>query len=90
MGSFNYFKRKTLNKDLSIWIRLAALRSCIRDLSQTKKSRYLELLHFFDDKYSFDRYRDTNNEPPSDDLLIKVLEDVEAERKNIIASRRVN
>jgi hypothetical protein len=86
MSSFNYFKRKVYNEELSIWERLAALRSCIAKLSINKRVNYYKVLQGYDEKYAFDRYRDTNNEPPSEELLIKVFEEVEEERKGIIAA----
>jgi hypothetical protein len=86
MSSFNYFKRKVYNKELSIWERLAAVRSCIAKLSINKRVNYYKVLQSYDEKYGFDRYRDINNEPPSEELLIRVFEEVEKERISVIAA----
>jgi len=84
--SFSYFKRKVKNENLSIWIRLAALRSCIRILSVNQGAKYPDVLLKYNEKFKFDRYKGTDSEPPSGETLLKVLIEVEEERNQILSS----
>jgi hypothetical protein len=88
MSSFNYFKKKVYNNELSIWKRLAALRSCIKKLSDIEGINYPRLLQSYNEKYNFDRYINIKSDPPSEEILIEVFEQVEKDRNNIIASRK--
>ena len=84
MGSFNHYKRKVENSDLTIWRRLASLISCILRLAWKKKENFSTVLKYYEDKYHFNCHRDNNNVPPSEEVLLAILDEIVKERNEIL------
>jgi hypothetical protein len=94
--SFNHYARKVRNPDLSIWTRLAALRSCILSLSVLTTGRFHEALERFDARFEFERYRSESpnyrwhkSEQPSEENLLAALNAIEIERNQLLENLRI-
>ena len=83
--SFNQYSRKVRDVRLDLWVRLAALRSCISRVSFLEGQSYSSMLARLNQKYDFDRYKDQQPDLlPNEKSLLAALNEVEAERRIIL------
>lgn len=74
--SFNYQARQVRDPNHPPWLRLSALRGCVRNFCTLTGARYASVSAYLGIDFLFEPGR----EPPSDEFLRRALEQVERER----------
>lgn len=84
--SFKCQARKVRNRDLGLWVRLAALRSCIARVAFMENFPYTEIFERLDRQFGFNRCWEIHPEQvPSEESLLNTLAALEQERNEVIA-----
>jgi hypothetical protein len=89
--SFNHYARKVRDPNVSIWIRLSALRSCIRKLSSLTNESFSVAVERFNKRFDFNRsIKESSEYPPVESHLLAALAEIETERNLLIEHIQIN